>query len=420
MNRSTKRVRNTENAIPVKKRKETTKSATKEMTKEQTKEAIIDTTKEQPIEQTTNTQKNPPTEQLCTQQSSNENVFKRPIKRQPKMPSIKSMNEQDQHDDNTPPSTTSNTILTTSTMTSSSTTLPSTDHSQFIPPSINTPSSDYLVTLTHTSSPSIIENEFTNILRIHSNYPSVLSPRSTSSSHYTFTSRFHINGTFRDTILFRETDDTFISFPHTVITIPPTNLTFFWKQYESYKNTHNILIDSRLQILIMYAALAYADELLVYNSYKMKIVNIYDYCSDLFKISASELNITQIQELFIIKLFISYYLQKCDIGWRINQVISNLKELHRYQTTELQNKTIIDILMNYIKCPSIESFNKNNVSIMFKLINDYFGNNAFKYVDTYDLIVGPWNLQNLKIEDVYIELMLLKHSHFIFAKNDNM
>lgn len=272
-----------------------------------------------------------------------------------------------------------------------------------------------------------LENEFKSIINTHKNdniteLHSSYTIEQNKNNTYTLNHSTHLNGSFLETIIFREKDDTFISFECNVVLISPFNLTQFWNLYELYKNTYNILIDSRLQIIIMYAALAYADEILIYNSFTTRIMNLFDYCSDLFKISAFELNIRQIQELFIMKMIISFYLRDCNIQWQVNQIISNLKELHRYEVNEVNKKSIIDIMMNYIKCVSIDEVNKQNVTKLYQLFGKYFSLNVFKFADSEmdDIILSKWKIDNLKLEDVYMSFVLLKRSNFLFVKNDNM
>lgn len=266
-----------------------------------------------------------------------------------------------------------------------------------------------------------IESEYQNILKIHNRTEFNREPSKSLNSilhHHT-----HRNGSFNDTIILREHDDTFITFRHKTVLISSTNLTRFWKVYETYKSTHNIVIDSRLQLLIMYATMAYADELLVYNTYKPSIVNLYDYCSDLFKIAASELNIRQIQELFIMKMIISYYLSEISIPWQVNQIMNNLKELHRYCASGITKKSILDIMINYIRCRSVDQFDRNHVSSLYELFHTYFSRRAYMYDDdicTDEVIIRKWSIKNLTLEEVYLAFMLLKESNFMFVKNDDM
>lgn len=298
---------------------------------------------------------------------------------------------------------------------------------------VNNPTFDHSTLLSNDViqiTPESIETEFKNILDIHkhsvSYVPSISQEfRSDPISHST-----HLNGSFPKTVLFRENDDTYVPFEHTTVLISPVNLTQFWEIYESYKHNYNIILDSRLQILIMYATLAYSDELIVYNSYTLKVINLYDYCSEMFKISAAELNIRQIQELFIMKMVISYFLYDCEIVWQVNQIISNLKDLHNY-SIGINRRTIIDIMMNYIRCSSIDSVNRSHVIKLYGLFYKFFSHEAFKLSPEStngeprmrydeDLILSKWKINGLTLEEVYVVFMLLKQSNFTFIKNDSM
>lgn len=284
--------------------------------------------------------------------------------------------------------------------------------------------------------PETIEAEFRNILQTHDVPPMADGLNSSSfKSNYTIDHNLHVNGSFKNNVVLRDHDDTFIMFPHQTIIISPVNLSNFWSTYEQLKTSVNVIIDSRLELIVMYAALAYADELIVYNSYTTKIMNLYDYCSDKFKIPAHELNIRQIQELFIMKMVISYYLHDCSIAWQVNPIITNLKGLHQYNVSGISKKSIIDIMMNYIKCGSIDRVNKAHVTLLYQLFHKYFSRDAYKYSlspqsktkssksgkqSSNDLIISKWVIKDLTLEEVYVTFMVLKQANFIFIKNDNM
>lgn len=317
---------------------------------------------------------------------------------------------------------TSNSVTTSATMSTSNSSLsldpyhPSDSNDRLLP---HAESSEAFIDASKQLTPEIIEAEFKNILTIHSrkdnNVNESLFPNAILQH------RTHRNGSFAKTVIFREIDDTYIGFPHQTILISSTNLTKFWFYYEKFKTEHNIVLDSRLQLLIMYATIAYADELIVYNAFTTRVVNLYDYCSDLFKITASELNIRQIQELFIMKMIISYYLYEQNIPWQVNQIMNNLKELHTYSTIGASKKTIIDIMINYIRCGSVNNFDRGNVEKLFKRFHDYFSTKAYSLSQHgHDVIISKWTIHNLTIEDVYVTFMLLKEANFTFIKNDNM
>lgn len=292
-----------------------------------------------------------------------------------------------------------------------------TDSTDRLLPQTNT--DDAFVNVNNQLTPELIESEFKNLLAIHER-------KEYKSSEQIFPNailkhRSHRNGSFAQTVIFREADDTYIGFPHQTVTISPVNLTKFWFYYEKYKTDYNIVLDSRLQLLIMYTTIAYADELIVYNAYTAKVVNLYDYCSELFKIAASELNIRQIQELFIMKMVISYYLYDQGIPWQVNQIINNLKELHTYSAIGVTKKTIIDIMANYLRCGSVNNFDRNNVERLFKLFHTYFSTKAYSLTHrNHDVVISKWAIRNLTLEDVYVTFMLLKEANFTFIKNDDM
>lgn len=212
----------------------------------------------------------------------------------------------------------------------------------------------------------------------------------------------HLNGLLIDTMMFREINDTYIPFSCFIEIINPRNLHEFWIKYNEYKETHNVIIDSRLILLITYAILKYNDDVLIFDPYTLKIKNIYQFTSDHFKIQTNELSITQIKYVFIIKLILTYYLRNIDISWNMNYIIKHLK-----QNT---NISFIDILINCIGVQHTSDVNINNILTLSNKFIQYISINMLN--ENNCLFIDEWNIKNLTCFECYISLLILKNNNF--------
>lgn len=225
--------------------------------------------------------------------------------------------------------------------------------------------------------------------------------------------KHHPNGLFQNTLLFREVDDTFIFFPCQIELIDQNDLPKFWEIYDEYKDCSNILIDSRLSLLISYAAIKYGEDLLIYDPYTTKIKTIYYYCSDYFKIQTNELTIHQIKQVFILKLLLSYFLYYLEIPWNVNNVIKNIKQMNEtISSSKFSNMILIDVLINYIGIKKVSVIDKNNIKQLCNLIYENFSINAFDSKKAKR--INKWKVDNLSQYEFYVTLTILKNNNFTF------
>lgn len=159
-----------------------------------------------------------------------------------------------------------------------------------------------------------------------------------------------VNGIHEQTTIIRYVDDTFINVPCDVIIIDKYDLSAFWKHYEEcIEQRRNVIIDSRMWVLISYAIIKYDTDVIIYDVYNNTLQSLYTFTTECFKVQSNELTLTQIKQLFISKLVIVHFLKYYDIGLNTNDIIKCIKK----------NDSLIVALINYI---GINRFGLNNVS----------------------------------------------------------
>lgn len=252
-----------------------------------------------------------------------------------------------------------------------------------------------------TTSREIIEQEFANLkLLFHNPDPSLMTNDSTI-----FTNTI-LNGSFEKTIIIRHIDDTFISFDCTICIV--STLSEFWQTYDEHKDTNNVLIDSRLDHFIAYAAIKYSDNVLIYDSYTGKVKTIYTYVSDLFHIQTNELTITQIKKLFIMYLLVIIYAKALNINWNVTTLIRLIKQIYNDSPQDMT-----DIIITYIKIQTQSSINSSNVKNILILINDAFASSAYESESA--PTIKPWDIDNVTGYEFFIALSILRNNNYHFA-----
>ena len=247
----------------------------------------------------------------------------------------------------------------------------------------------------------LVEQEFVNLKYLFSNTDqSLMTNDSTVFSHTT------LNGSFERTIMIRSLDDTFIHFPCEVFIV--TSLSAFWKLHEEHKDNSNILIDSRLDHFIAYAAIKYGDNILIYDSYTGKVKTVYMYVSDIFHIQTNELTISQIKKLFIMYLLILVYVKSLNIDWNVTSLIRLIKQISNDSPQDM-----IDIIITYIKIQAQSSINSSNVKNILTLINESFTYSAYESETA--PIIKQWNIGKTTGYEFFVALSILRNNNYRFA-----
>lgn len=246
-----------------------------------------------------------------------------------------------------------------------------------------------------------IENEFKNLRFLHQHEE--------KNNDDTIFNDTILNGSFKDTYIIREIDETFIFFPHNIYIV--NNLKDFWRFYDSHKDHNNILIDSRLINYIAFATIKYGEDLLIYDAYTCKIKSIYFFCSDYFHIQTNELTINQIKQLFIMYLLILVFSKQLNISWNINTLIKCIKmNDYNIHFEHNPNVNIFDMIINYIKIQSQTNVNSGNVMKIIKYFDATFSRKAYAAENAPE--IEEWDLTNMSGYEFYIAMTVLKNNNF--------
>ena len=100
-----------------------------------------------------------------------------------------------------------------------------------------------------------------------------------------------LNGSFKNTIIIREFDDTYIFIKNYRTILLKAN---DFNAFDTIIQTNplcNIIIDGRMVALLYYSILSQQDNILIYNIGERKISTIYAYVSDIYKVWPSQLTL---------------------------------------------------------------------------------------------------------------------------------
>ena len=168
------------------------------------------------------------------------------------------------------------------------------------------------------------------------------------------------NGTYEKVCLVREKDDTFIPFKvDEIVCINPRSIADF---IEIMKREENVLIDSRLEYIILLGFLKYELELLIYDSYTQNVYSIIEYFSSTMYIESTEISLNDIKKYCIGKLIVNYAFPHLKIRWNKDVVLSTIHERNLFNAKYDIVYTILRIMepkeFIKIKPELIEKFNE--------------------------------------------------------------
>ena len=124
------------------------------------------------------------------------------------------------------------------------------------------------------------------------------------------------NGTHFKTCLIRETDDTFIHFDvDEIVCINSNDIEKFVELYENRKNDWNIIIDSRMEFIILMSFIKYGLDLLIYDSHKLLTYSIVEYFSSIMYVESTEMSLEELKIFCIGKIIITYVVPHLKIRW---------------------------------------------------------------------------------------------------------
>ena len=235
-----------------------------------------------------------------------------------------------------------------------------------------------------------IEQEFKDLKFIHQHE---IQDNTQTIYHQTYA-----NGSFKNSFVVSYSDDLYINFKHELFI--PKNLSDFWTFYEKYKNTHNIILDSRIISYIAYACLKYEDDIMVYDVYGRNCITIYQFASNFFNVQATEITINIIKQLFVGYLV-----------WNTATVIKQIK-LNNNKNTDMKSLNIFDTLINCARVKASTSISSRNIYYIVNLFQKYFSEDAFEINTAPANIDSEWKLNQIQDYEFLVALTVLKNNDF--------
>ena len=213
----------------------------------------------------------------------------------------------------------------------------------------------------------------------------------------------HNNGIFKETILFAESDDVFCPVKNlTKILIKRYNIADFLKMYADYKDTENIIIDSRLTECLIYSILLYDSDIIIYNVVNNRCENIFMYSKNLFQINANNLNIHYIKKILFLYLFIHFYLKD------INTIVWNNTFANKCASSYSYGEYItLDYVINYINisCTIDNSKNITKITNNLKEIINFTNLKTIRPLSkTFNIMEIQLALKNLLIMNTFVNI----------------
>lgn len=175
------------------------------------------------------------------------------------------------------------------------------------------------------------------------------------------------NGLHKYSCIVRESNDTFIPFnDHHVEVINAMSFGEYMSVYEKYKDKENVIIDSRLEYIILMAFIKYKLNLLIYDPYRLIVCGPIEYFSTAMYVEATDLMISEIEKYCIGKLILNYAFSHLRIRWNKDIAISAMRKnnLHniRYEIAYM-----IIMMMNTADAIKID---RDKIKAVYKLYDD--------------------------------------------------
>ena len=132
-----------------------------------------------------------------------------------------------------------------------------------------------------------------------------------------------LNGAYKNTIIVREVDDTYIFIPNTTTAMINRKDFYSYEELIEQHTSCNIVIDSRLNTLIIYSILRYGDNTLIYNMVDRTVKNIYAFLSTYYKTPIEKLSL-QIIKIWALTTFIDSYCLYNSLNIKPNELLHYL------------------------------------------------------------------------------------------------
>lgn len=134
------------------------------------------------------------------------------------------------------------------------------------------------------------------------------------------------NGSFKDNIIIREHDDTYIFIKNRDVKLISSDGFAEFNRIVEENPCKNIIIDGRLENVLYYAILLYKDNILAYNIGEKRVSTIYSYLANIYKIPLSALTVNGICQWAMIMYINNIILQgilKLHTGDVLKYIVSN-------------------------------------------------------------------------------------------------
>ena len=195
------------------------------------------------------------------------------------------------------------------------------------------------------------------------------------------------NGLYNESIILRPKDDSFLQFKAEIVIVDSSDLLKALK-YLPEKTKKNLILDDRLVNIIALLVIRHPLSVLVYNSYKCVVYNIFSYIENQYGLTGFSLSIDMVQLFVSAKLMFDYYLHMPINSQKILQTMENKKNINKKKTIteimidsiELQEKAIptkeqikyIDDVLTFLtddKAEFIQATNmKFNISTLYSAL----------------------------------------------------
>ena len=185
------------------------------------------------------------------------------------------------------------------------------------------------------------------------------------------------NGAYKNTIIVRETDDTYVFIPNSSIVLMNQYDFPSFEDIVKQNPNRNIFIDSRSFVLILYGILRFGDNIHVYNITDRTVRNIYSFIGSYYKVANEKVSL-YIIKIWAMIMYIDIVCLNKTLNIKPNELIhylllnnKNPNALYfnfcidtmdnRIQTTSI-NKTMLNYIQRYMT-KLIDSFNKKNYDV---------------------------------------------------------
>lgn len=212
------------------------------------------------------------------------------------------------------------------------------------------------------------------------------------------------NGIYAENLLLRGADDdaVYIYFPHRIHLIESNDYAALDSLMACNGDSGmghgsaNIIIDMRLQYLVMYSIVKYGDDTLVYDVYNLRVQTIYNYLSHQYNVDTTYLSVEKIHQIAMMWILFCHTLRPLHIRWNVANIIV------------VMHKDIIETMMNYIH-PLVDyaqqaHMQMEHVNRLVDIVKNY-----------YSARTNAETLAGYSIYELYCALSLLKTAEFMYA-----